>query len=84
MLPAAAGSLSPTASLRRPDRDAVLVSGAGAGGPGQISLAGPCRTIARDLRGGDKPPAIEIQPEGKKPFRLAPTLGSSVSGLPLF
>jgi hypothetical protein len=85
-LPAAAGALAPAAPWPGVARDTVVVTGAGAAGPGEVALVGACPLRARDVRPADKgkPPAIEISLRGKKPFLLAPTLGAGVSGLPLF
>jgi hypothetical protein len=85
-LRAAAGTLTPAAPWPGITRDAVVVTGAGTAGPGEVTLAGLCPLRARDLRPAEKgkPPVIEISPRGKKPFLLAPTLGAGISGLPLF
>ena len=85
-LGAGAAALTPAAPPPVRDRESIVVSSAGAVGPGQVTLAGVCPLRARDVHPIEKgkSPAVEILARGGKPFLLSPALGAGLSGLPMF
>ncbi|HXI61043.1 MAG TPA: tetratricopeptide repeat protein [Polyangia bacterium] len=83
-LRAATGPLIPGAP-RPPDgrAGAVVLAAAAASGPRQVTLAGACPLVAQETKDAAGMPRLEIRARGRQPLLLAPTLGASLSVLPL-
>jgi hypothetical protein len=62
---------------------AVILTAAAVSGPRQVTLAGACPLVAQETKDAAGMPRLEIRARGRQPLLLAPTLGASLSSLPL-
>ena len=74
----------PRPALTRPASDALVVlAPTGSSGPRQSQRAGSCPVVVREVRSASGAPALQIRSPGRPAFLLRPTVGASLSVLPI-